>query len=143
MPSPPLSPETLRLMDAVREALSTRHDVDERRMFGVDCFFVAGKLCLGVKHGELLVRLPPERHDEFLEMPGTRALSPGGGMTGYIWVEPDGFATRAQWQLWLREALAYNPRAKASPRRKPAARRESFQPDEPGAKSTPTRRKST
>ena len=118
MPAQPLPPETLRLMDALREALSTRADVDERAMFGCQCFFVDGKLCLGVKQGELLVRLPPERHAEFQEMPNTRELSPGGGMTGYFWIEPNGFATRAQWRMWIDEALAYNPRAKASPKRK-------------------------
>ena len=52
-------------------------------------------------------------------MQNTRELSPGGGMQGYFWVEPNGYATRAQWSFWLDEALAYNPRAKASPRRKP------------------------
>ena len=148
MPAQPISPESLQLRDAVRDALSTRADVDERRMFGIDCFFVDGKLCFGVKHGELLVRLPPERHPEFLEMQNTRELSPSGGMRGYFWIEPNGFATRDQWQMWLNETLAYNPRAKASPRRKPVAQGESFKPDGPGAKPEPkskpksTRRKS-
>ncbi len=137
MPAQPISPESLQLMDAVREALSTRADVGERRMFGIDCFFVDGKLCLGVKQGELMVRLPPERHDEFLEMQNTRELSPSGGMTGYFWVEPNGFATRAQWQCWLAEALAYNPRAKASPRRKATAKPVSFKPDAAPARRRP------
>jgi len=126
MPAKPLSPDTLLLIDALREALATRAqhggDVQERTLFGSYCFFVDGKLCLGVKHGELLVRLPPERHAEFLEMQNTRELSPGGGMLGYFWVEPNGFATREHWQFWLDAALAYNPRAKASPRRKTAAK---------------------
>lgn len=121
MPARPLSPESLMLIAALREALAVRGDVEERTLFGSYCFFVDGKLCLGVKHGELLVRLPPERHTEFMEMQNTRELSPGGGMQGYFWVEPNGFATRGQWQFWLDEALAYNPRAKASPRRKAAA----------------------
>ena len=122
MPAKPLSPETLVLIDALREALGHRNDVEERMLFGSYCFFVDGKLCLGVKHGELLVRLPPERHAEFMEMQNTRELSPGGGMQGYFWVEPNGFATREHWQFWLDEALAYNPRAKASPRRKTAVK---------------------
>lgn len=123
MPAKPLSSETLVLIDALREALGRRDDVEERTLFGSYCFFVDGKLCLGVKHGELLVRLPPERHTEFMEMQNTRELSPDGGMLGYFWVEPNGFATRAHWQFWLDEALAYNPRAKASPRRKTAAKK--------------------
>jgi len=121
MAARPLSDETLHLIDALRTALAQRSDVDERTMFGCYCFFVDGKLCVGVKGEELLVRLPPDRHGEFQEMQNTRELSPGGGMQGYFWVEPNGYATRAQWSFWLDEALAYNPRAKASPRRKPAA----------------------
>ena len=118
MATRPLSDETMHLIGALRTALAQRSDVDERTMFGCYCFFVDGKLCMGVKGEELLVRLPPDRHGEFQEMQNTRELSPGGGMQGYFWVEPNGYATRAQWSFWLDEALAYNPRALASPRRK-------------------------
>lgn len=123
MPARPLSDETLRLIDAVRTALDHRSDVEERPLFGTHAFFVDGKMCIAVKGEELLVRLPPERHGELQEMQNTRELSPGGGMLGYFWVEPNGFSTRAQWSFWVNEALAYNPLAKASPRKKnPAAK---------------------
>ena len=118
MPARPLSDEALQLIDAVRNALAARADVDERSMFGCYCFFVDGKLCIGVKGEELLLRLPPERHAEFQELQNTRELSPQGKMLGYFWVEPNGYATVAQWRFWLDEALAYNPRAKATPPRK-------------------------
>lgn len=121
MPARPVSDETLQLIDAVRNALAERgevDDVDERSMFGCYCFFVDGKLCIGVKGDELLLRLPPERHAEFQELQNTRELSPQGKMQGYFWVEPNGYATRTQWAFWLQEALAYNPRAKATPPRK-------------------------
>ena len=121
MPARPLSDETLHLIAAVRDALAHLGDVEERTLFGCWAFFVDGKLCIGVKHGELLVRLPPARHGEFQEMQNTRELSPGGGMQGYFWVEPNGYATRAQWTFWLEEALAYNPQAKATPPRKKKA----------------------
>ena len=118
MPARPLSDETLHLIDAVRSALAHRSDVDERTMFGCYCFFVDGKMCIGIKGEDLLVRLPPERHGELQEMQNTRELSPGGGMKGYFWVEPNGYATRAQWTYWMDEALAYNPHAKATPPKK-------------------------
>ncbi len=118
MPARPLSDETLHLIDAVRSALAHRSDVEERPLFGTHAFFVDGKMCIAVKGEELLVRLPPDRHGELQEMQNTRELSPGGGMKGYFWVEPNGYATRAQWAFWLEEALAYNPLAKASPRKK-------------------------
>ena len=120
MPARPLSDETLHLIDAVRTALDHRSDVEERPLFGTHAFFVDGKMCIAVKGEELLVRLPPERHGELQEMQNTRELSPGGGMKGYFWVEPNGFSTRAQWSFWVNEALAYNPLAKASPRKERA-----------------------
>ncbi|RZJ60277.1 MAG: TfoX family protein [Acidovorax sp.] len=121
MPARPLSDETLHLIDAVRTALDHRSDVEERPLFGTHAFFVDGKMCIAVKGEELLVRLPPERHGELQEMQNTRELSPGGGMKGYFWVEPNGYSTRAQWSFWVDEALAYNPLAKASPRKKRAS----------------------
>ncbi|RYF08064.1 MAG: transcriptional regulator [Comamonadaceae bacterium] len=125
MPARPLADETLHLIDAVREGLAQRRcDAQERTLFGCWAFFVDGKLCIGVKRDELLVRLPPERHGQFQEMQNTRELSPGGSMRGYFWVEPHGYARTAQWAFWLDEALAYNPRAKATPpRKKPAGPR--------------------
>ena len=121
MPARPLSDETLHLIAAVRDALAQRSDVEERPLFGTHAFFVDGKMCIAVKGEDLLVRLPPARHGEFQEMQNTRELSPGGGMQGYFWVEPNGYATRAQWNFWLDEALAYNPQAKATPPRKKKA----------------------
>ena len=121
MPARPISDETLQLIAAVRSALAQRSDVEERPLFGTHAFFVDGKVCIAVKGEELLVRLPPERHGEIQELQNTRELSPDGGMQGYFWVEPNGYTTRAPWRFWLAEVLAYNPRAKASPRRKRAA----------------------
>ena len=118
MPARPLSEESLHLIDAVRQALAHCPDVQERTLFGSYCFFVDGKLCIGVKHEDLLVRLPPAQHAAIAEQIGVRELDPRGGMKGYFWIEPSGYATRAQWQHWIDAALAYNPQAKASPRRR-------------------------
>lgn len=122
MPARPLSEETLHLIDAVRHALAHRNDVDERMLFGSHCFFVDGKLCIGVKGDDLLVRLPPTEHAAIAEQSSLRELDPRGGMKGYFWVEPSAYATRDQWQHWITAALTYNPQAKASPRRKRSAR---------------------
>ena len=126
MPKAPLSDQTLHLIHALRESLEQALedkalDLQERTLFGSYCFFVDEKLCMGIKDDELLVRLPPERHAEFLEMQGLRELSPQGGMVGYFWIAPDGYASREHWDLWVREAVAFNPSAKASPRKKKTA----------------------
>ena len=91
-------------------------------MFGWYVFMVDGKMCLGVKGDELLVRLPPSEHDRVAERPGVRTLDAQGKMQGYFCVEPSAYATRAQWQDWIDGALAYNLMAKASARRKTSAK---------------------
>lgn len=118
MPARPLSEESLQLIHAVRQALAHCRDVQERTLFGSYCFFVDGKLCIGVKNEDLLVRLPPTQHTVIAEQNSVRELDPRGGMKGYFWIEPNGYATRVQWQRWIEAALAYNPQAKASPRRR-------------------------
>ena len=121
MPARPVADETLHLIaavwDALAEQLGMEATVDERKLFGCHAFMVDGKLCLAVKGEDLLVRLPPAEHAAIAEQPGVRELDPRGGMPGYFWVEPMGYATRAQWLHWITTALAYNPQAKATPRR--------------------------
>ena len=94
---------------------------------------------MGAKGADQLVRLPPARHGEFQEVQNTRELSPEGKMQGYFWIEPNGYATRAQWNLWFAEALAYNPQAKATPPRKRAA----AGPHPPPTQQTPPTRSGT
>lgn len=121
MPARPLAPETLQLIDAVREALVDCADVEEKTMFGCHVFMVNGKMCLGVENDELLVRLPPDSHAQVAEMPGVRPLSSKGLMDGYFLVGPTAYATRDAWQYWIQGALAFNPLAKATPKRKKPA----------------------
>ena len=119
MPAKPLSDETLHLIDSVREALAEHGaEVQEKRMFGCHVFMVDGKMCLGVEHDELLVRLPPSTHAEVAETAGVRPLSSRGLMDGYFLIGPAAYATRAQWQHWIDAALAFNPLAKATPKKK-------------------------
>ena len=125
MPRRPLAPETLQLIDAVREALAENLvgvDVQEKTMFGCHVFMVDGKMCLGVENDELLVRLPPASHAQIAEMPGVRPLSSRGLMDGYFLVGPTAYARRDQWLYWIGEALAFNPLAKATPKRKTASK---------------------
>ena len=125
MPARPLAPETLQLIDAVREALAQHApaaEVEEKAMFGCLVFMVNGKMCLGVEDDELLVRLPPHTHDTVAETPGLRPLSPRGGMQGYFLVSPTAYATRAAWNHWVQAALDFNPQARATPKRKSSSK---------------------
>ena len=140
MPRRPLDPETLRLIDAVREALAENIaglEIEEKSMFGCHVFMVDGKMCLGVENDELLVRLPPQTHAQVAETAGVRSLSPRGGMQGYFLVGPSAYATREAWQYWIDGALAFNPQAKATPKKKPKAAAKSAEPEAKGKKRAP------
>ncbi|MBU4609433.1 TfoX/Sxy family protein [Achromobacter sp. GG226] len=112
------------LLDAIRHALEDAGELDEKVMFGCHVFMLDGKLCAGVRGDELLVRLPPDLHDDVAERPGVRPLAAQGGMQGYFFVDPSGYATAAQWQFWIGTAKAFNPQARRSPsKRRTAAKR--------------------
>ncbi len=121
MPRRPIAPETLQLIDAVRDALAEHApgaEIEEKTMFGTHVFMVDGKMCLGVENDELLVRLPPDTHNAVSETPGVRPMSTKGLMLGYFMVEPAAYATREAWQRWVGDAIAFNPLAKAAPKKK-------------------------
>ncbi|UUC91724.1 TfoX/Sxy family protein [Comamonas sp. C11] len=146
MPAKPIAPETLQLIDAVRDALQDCTAVEEKTMFGCHVFMVDGKMCLGVENDELLVRLPPASHAQIAEMPGVRPLSSHGLMDGYFLVGPTGYARREQWQHWISEALAFNPLAKATPKRKTGSKTDGKKPgdgENPGAQGSSSGRKRT
>lgn len=116
MPPRPIAPETLQLIHAVHAALQDVQAVEEKTMFGIHVFMVNDKICLGVQGDELLVRLPPADHQQIAEMPGVRPLTQRG-MAGFFFISPMAYATRPAWQHWIASALAFNPLAKASPKR--------------------------
>lgn len=95
-----------RLAARIRNLLTSRDDVAERKMFGGLTFMVAGHMCCGVHRDELIVRLDPEREDEALARPHARPMDlTGRRMRGFITVHPDGLA-RKRLERWVREAVA-------------------------------------
>ncbi len=79
------------LADRVRDLISARTDVSERRMFGSLCFLVRGNLAVCVRNeGELLVRLDPEDAQRAVAEEGVRVAEMGSRkMKGWIFVSPE------------------------------------------------------
>lgn len=111
-----------RLAERVRGALAARNcRFEEKPMFGGLCFLVAGKMCLGVADGRLMVRLDPDTQDDALARPGCKPMDfTGRPMRGFVFVEPAGTATERRLASWVERALEFNPRARAS--KKPKAK---------------------
>lgn len=109
------------LADRVTDALTSRCvSFETKSMMGGLCFMVDGKMCVGVEKARLMVRLDPAVEDQALARKGCKPMDfTGRPMKGYVFVHAEGYETEAQLRHWLDLALEFNPRAKASKKRKP------------------------
>lgn len=113
----------LLLADRVRTALAHLPSLEEKRMMGGLCFMADGKMCVGVLKDELMCRVDPVQHPALIAEPGCRTLDlTGRRSTGFILVEPQLWQSPGKLEYYIGLALAYNPQAKASKKRKAAAK---------------------
>lgn len=91
-----------------------------RKMMGGLCFMVDDKMCVGALEDRLMVRIDKDRMQEYLKKTGARPMDfTGRPMKSFLFVEAEGVDTESQLEYWLNEALAFNPKAKRSRKRKP------------------------
>lgn len=113
-------PYDTTLADRVTDFFTTRRvRFETKAMMGGLCFMVDGKMCVGVTKDRLMVRLDPTVEAAALARPGCQPMDfTGRPMKGYVFVHPEGWKTDAQLRHWLDLALDFNPRAKASKKRR-------------------------
>jgi TfoX/Sxy family transcriptional regulator of competence genes len=103
------------LANKVRAKLAHFATVEEKIMFNGLTFMVNGKLCIGVKQHELLVRINPEEVENVIERNSCRQMIHGNRpMKGYIFIEEEAIQNNADFNFWINLALEFNPLAKAS-----------------------------
>ena|SRR5689334_12795535 len=106
------------LVDRVRVALGRTPRVQEKKMFGGTAFMVRGKFCVSARKERIMCRIDPAVHDAALKRKGSRTvLMKGHEYRGYVHVDADAVKTKRDLDYWVRLALAYNGKAKASPKR--------------------------
>ena len=103
------------LAGRIREALAHIADVEEKKMFRGITFVVNGKMCVSVGCDEMMCRIDPDLHDTAIEQNGCREMIHGGKvMKGFVYVHEDELKTKKQLNYWIKLALDFNSRAKAS-----------------------------
>jgi TfoX/Sxy family transcriptional regulator of competence genes len=109
------------LADRIRQGFAELHaTAAEKKMMGGLCFMVHDKMCAGVVGETLMARIDPALYAQALTRPGAREMDfTGRPMKGFVFVEPEGIDEDADLLYWLRLCLDYNPRARASRKRKP------------------------
>lgn len=96
------------LASRVREALSARNDVTEKKMFGGLCFMVRGHMCCGIDSRNFMLRVGPDRYQAALGKRHARPMDfTGRPLTGFIYVAPGGLKTRRDLAAWLKMGLDF------------------------------------
>ena len=114
----------------VRQALSGRHDVVERKMMGGLSFMVKGDMVCSVSgRGGLLIRVGAEAREELLKEPHVRPMEMGvRTMAAFIRVDPDGYQTDTALKIWVQLGLDFvttrsSKGANTAPSRRSVSRR--------------------
>jgi TfoX/Sxy family transcriptional regulator of competence genes len=90
------------LADRVRDALSGRSDLTERKMFGGIAFMIGGNMAVGVIGDDLMVRLDPADAEKALKEPNTRPMDfTGRPMRGMVFVDSAGTASEDNLAGWV------------------------------------------
>src|SRR5215471_13366418 len=92
---------------------------ETKAMMGGLCFMVNGKMCVGVEKHRLMARIGPEAYEAALKRKGCRPMDfTGRPMRGFVFVSKEGLKSDDDLDSWLELALAYNPKANRSARKK-------------------------
>ena len=96
------------LADRIRQVLSRRRGIVEKKMFGGVGFLLSGNICVGVWKTSLIVRLDPEQYDEALAEPHVREFDiTGRAMRGWVLVEADGIDDDQALRAWIDRSLKF------------------------------------
>ena len=97
------------LAQRIRQALSRRRNVEEKKMFGGICFLLNGNLLVGVRKDSLLVRLGPEQSDEALKEAHVSEfqITGRGTMKGWVVVSVEGVQSDDQLKGWVQRAVKF------------------------------------
>ena len=90
------------LAERVRELLSLRSGLTEKKMFGGIAWMLDGNMACGVTGDELLVRVAPDDRERALAEEHTRGFDmTGRPMTGFICVTPPGVGDDRSLAGWV------------------------------------------
>ena len=95
------------LADLMRDALSGRQGVSERRMFGGPCWMLNGNLMCAAREGRFLFRVGKAAEAEMLERDGVEPMrDTGRRMPGYVWVDAD-LCLDEGLETWIARSAAF------------------------------------
>ncbi len=108
------------LAERISHFFNTKNTLfNEKKMFGGLCFMVNEKMCVGVLQNEVMARIDPEIYQEALTKSGCHEMNfTGRPMKGYVFLRDEAVDLDDDLHYWLQLALDFNPKAKASKKKK-------------------------
>ena len=80
----------------------------EKKMFGSLCFMVHGHMTCGVINDQLMVRIGKDQYQGVLKKPFVKEMDfTGKALTGFVYVEPDGFESDEGLAYWTNLSVEY------------------------------------
>ena len=87
----------------------------EKKMFGGLAFLVDEKMCVNVSGENLMCRFDPKREEEVASKTGfLPMIMRGKQLSGYCYVEPEGFKQKSDFEYWMKLCLEFNSKAISS-----------------------------
>jgi TfoX/Sxy family transcriptional regulator of competence genes len=103
----------------VRRLLSGRDDVAEKKMVGGLSFSVNGNMCCGITGTALMIRVGADGREQALREPHVRPMLLGGRVvSGFVCVEPAGYAADEALARWVQRGLDFVSGLPAKPARR-------------------------
>jgi TfoX/Sxy family transcriptional regulator of competence genes len=119
-------PYNLKLAERVRTYLEgiPKIRTEEKEMFKGLAFLVNGKMCINISGDDLMCRYDPVREEEVTERTGFQPMiMKGKQLRGYCYVAEEGYKSKSNFEYWLKLCLDFNAKAKASKKKKRAAKK--------------------
>ena len=96
------------LAGRIRDTLSRKKGVEEKKLFGCACFLLGGSVLVGVWKDSLLARVGPDGYEDALLEPHVRDFDiTGRAMKGWVLVGPEGVEGEEQLKGWIQRALKF------------------------------------
>ena len=96
------------LAERIRQQLTRRKNVEEKKMFGGVGFLLHGNMLVAVWKDSLLARLGPDEGEEALREPHVREFDiTGRAMKGWVLVAPEGVKGDDQLAGWIQRAVKF------------------------------------
>ena len=94
--------------ERVRQLLSGRSDVVEKKMVSGLSFLVNGNMCCGITGMALMVRVGADTREQALREPHVQPmLLAGRALSGFICIKPEGYAADDALASWVQRGLDF------------------------------------